>query len=67
MQIETSDYDKSNVNRLLTALNHQEPDRVPHLELWVTSPAVYEYVLERKLPYTIGDAREGRTVDHAGG
>ena len=59
MQIQTSDYDKSNVNRLLTALNHQEPDRVPHIELWVTSPAVYEYVLERKLPYTIGDAAEG--------
>ena len=59
MQIQTSDYDKSNVNRLLTALNHQEPDRVPHIELWVTSQAVYEYVLERKLGYTIGDAAEG--------
>ena len=59
MQIQTSDYDKSNVNRLLTALDHREPDRVPHIELWVTSPAVYEYVLERKLPYTIGDAAEG--------
>jgi len=59
MQIQTSDYDKSNVNRLLTALNHQEPDRVPHIELWVTSQAVYEYVLERKLLYVIGDAAEG--------
>lgn len=59
MQIQTNDYDKSNVNRLLTALNHQEPDRVPHIELWVTSQAVYEYVLERKLGYTIGDAAEG--------
>jgi uroporphyrinogen decarboxylase len=59
MQIQTSDYDKSNVKRLLTALNHQEPDRVPHIELWVTSQAVYEYVLERKLGYTIGDAAEG--------
>ncbi len=59
MQIQTSDYDRSDVNRLLTALNHQEPDRVPHIELWVTSQAVYEYVLERKLGYTIGDAAEG--------
>ncbi len=51
--------DKSDVNRLLTALNHQEPDRLPHLELWVTNQAVYEYVLERKLDYKIGDAAEG--------
>jgi len=59
MKIQSSDYDKSNVNRLLTALNHQEPDRLPHIELWVTSQSVYEYVLERKLPYRIGDAAEG--------
>jgi uroporphyrinogen decarboxylase len=32
---------------------------VPHIELWVTSKAVYEHVLERKLEYTIGDAAEG--------
>jgi uroporphyrinogen decarboxylase len=59
MQIQTSDYDKSNVHRLLTALSHQEPDRVPHIELWVTSQDVYEYVLERELGYVIGDAAEG--------
>ena len=59
MEIQTSVYDKSDINRLLTALNHQEPDRVPHIELWVTSQAVYEYILERKLPYIIGDAAEG--------
>jgi len=59
MEIKTSDYDRSDVNRLLTALNHQEPDRLPHVELWVTSQAVYEYVLERKLDYVIGDAAEG--------
>src|SRR5210317_777305 len=58
MQIQTGLY-KSNINRLLTALNHQEPDRLPHIELWVTSQAVYEYILERKLDYTIGDAAEG--------
>jgi uroporphyrinogen decarboxylase len=59
MEIQTSDYDKSNVDRLLTALNHQEPDRLPHMELWVTSQSVYEHVLERKLGYKIGDAAEG--------
>ena len=56
MEIKTSDYDRSDVNRLLMALNHREPDRLPHVELWVTSQAVYEYVLERKLDYVIGDA-----------
>ncbi len=59
MKLPTTDYDKSDVNRLLKALNHKEPDRVPHIELWVTSKAVYEYVLERELDYTIGDAAEG--------
>jgi uroporphyrinogen decarboxylase len=54
-----ADYAKSDVNRLLTTLRHQEADRLPHIELWVTSQSVYEYVLERKLPYTIGDAAEG--------
>ena len=59
MEIQTSDYDKSNVQRLLTAFHHQEPDRLPHIELWVTNRAVYEYVLERKLEYEIEDAAEG--------
>jgi hypothetical protein len=54
-----NDTAKSDVNRLLKAFRHQEVDRLPHLELWVTSQAVYEYVLERRLPYTIGDAAEG--------
>ncbi len=49
MKFPTNDYDKSDVNRLLTTLRHQEADRVPHIELWVTSQAVYEYVLERKV------------------
>jgi uroporphyrinogen decarboxylase len=59
LKINTSEYDRSDINRLLKALNHQEPDRIPHLELWVTSKAVYEYVLERELAYSIGDAAEG--------
>ena len=59
MKLPTTDYEKPDVNRLLKALNHEEPDRVPHLEMWVTSKAVYEHVLERKLEYTIGDAAEG--------
>ncbi len=53
------DYDKPDVNRLLKAFRHQEADRLPHIELWVTSQAVYEYVLECKLTYAIGDAAEG--------
>ena len=59
MKILTSNYDRSDINRLLTTINHQEPDRVPHLELWVTSQSVYEHILERKLGYRIGDAAEG--------
>jgi len=49
----------SDINRLLTALRHREPDRVPHLENWVTSKSVYEYVLERRLDYDVEDARVG--------
>ncbi|MGQ9793908.1 MAG: substrate-binding domain-containing protein [Anaerolineae bacterium] len=44
-----SDQDSPNVTRLLRVLQHQEADRVPHLNLWVTSRAVYEYVLGRPL------------------
>jgi LacI family transcriptional regulator len=54
-----SDYEKSNINRLLRVLSHQEADRLPHLEFWVTSQAVFEYVLEHKLEYHIIDARVG--------
>ena len=54
-----SDYNKSDINRLLTTLSHGEPDRVPHLENWVTSQPVYEYVLGRKLDYDVADARVG--------
>ena len=53
------DYNKSDINRLMKALRHEEADRVPHLEFWVTSQEVYEYVLERELPYKIGDAALG--------
>jgi uroporphyrinogen decarboxylase len=59
MAIIISSYEKSDASRLYKALNHQEPDRIPHIELWVTSQAVYEYVLKRKLDYAIGDAAEG--------
>lgn len=56
---ETFAYDKSDINRLLKTLKHQEADRIPHLELWVTSQEVYEYVLERKLDYNIYDCVKG--------
>jgi len=41
--------DKPDVGRLLKALQHQEPDQVPHFEFQVVSKRVYEYVLEHKL------------------
>ena len=45
--LETFDYEKSNVNRLLQAMRHQEPDRIPHLEFWVTSQTVFEELARR--------------------
>jgi hypothetical protein len=38
--------------RLLAALSHQPADRIPRLEFWVTSAAVYEYVLGRPIAAT---------------
>ena len=52
-------YDRSDVNRLLKAMRHQEADRIPHLEFWVTSQSVFEYVLEKPLDYAIVDAALG--------
>jgi hypothetical protein len=52
-------YDDPDINRLLTAFRHEEADRVPHLEFWVTSKPVYEYVLGRQLDYEIVDAAVG--------
>ena len=52
-------YGKSDVNRLLKALRYQEPDRVPHLDLWVESKQVYEYVLEREVEYGVASAKIG--------
>lgn len=54
-----SGYDRPDINRLLTVLRHGEADRLPHLELWVTSKPVYEYVLGRTLKYDVEDARVG--------
>jgi len=58
-QNNNSPYDRSDINRLLKALQHQETDRIPHLEFWVTSQSVFEYVLEHKLEYDIVDASVG--------
>ena len=44
-----SAFEKSDVGRLLTVLQHQEADRIPHLELGIASKGVYEYVLEREI------------------
>jgi LacI family transcriptional regulator len=54
-----ADYDKSDANRLLKALQYQEADRVPHLELLVSSRAVYEYVLEHELEQEVSIAEIG--------
>jgi LacI family transcriptional regulator len=51
MPYRAGDYDKSDVGRLLAVLRHREADRVPHIELEITSKPVYEYVLERELEY----------------
>ncbi|MEZ4769386.1 MAG: uroporphyrinogen decarboxylase family protein [Caldilineales bacterium] len=56
---ETNSYERSDVNRLLKAMRHEEADRIPHLEFWVTSQTVFEYVLEKKLDYDIVDAALG--------
>ncbi len=51
--------EKSDINRLLKAFRHQEADRIPHLEFWVTSKPVFEYVLDKTLEYDIEDASVG--------
>jgi len=54
-----SDYDKSDVSRLLKVLQHQEADRLPHFELWLTSQSAYEFVLEREPIYDTVDTQIG--------
>jgi LacI family transcriptional regulator len=57
------DYDRPDVNRLLRVLQHREADRLPHFDVWVTSRAVYEYVLGRELDYPLATQRpEGQPV-----
>lgn len=53
---------KADVNRLLQALQHRQPDRLPYLELRVDSRAVYEYVLQREPNYEVLDERSGIPV-----
>ena len=54
-----STFEKSVVGRLLTVLQHQESDRIPHLELGIASKGVYKYVLERELETNSGHAGLG--------
>ena len=56
----SSGIDKPDAGRLLKALEHQEPDRVPHFEFQVTSRRVYEYVLEHKLETELAATGIGR-------
>ncbi len=55
-------YDHSDIDRLLKALRHQEPDRIPHLEFWISSRSVYEYVLERPLENQCPDEKTGEPL-----
>jgi len=55
-----SGFVKSDVDRLLTVLQHREADRVPHLGLGIASKAVYEHILERPLAYGGASAGAGR-------
>jgi uroporphyrinogen decarboxylase len=54
-----AEHDRPDVNRLLKVLTHQEADRVPYLEFMIANQSVFEYVLERKLEYAVGDGRPG--------
>ena len=54
-----SPFEKSDVGRLLTVLQHREADRIPHLELGIASKAVYKYVLEREVEVSGGYAGLG--------
>jgi hypothetical protein len=42
---------KPDVNRVLQSLRHEEADRLAHVELELTSRAIYEFVLEREVEY----------------
>ncbi len=54
------EHERSDVNRLLRVLRHQEADRLPHLALGpAVAQSVIEYVLERKLDYNISYSHEG--------
>ena len=44
-------FERSNVKRVLTVLQHGVPDRVPHVELQMGGKAIYEYALERELKH----------------
>lgn len=57
-----SSYDHADIGRLLKALRHQEADRIPHLEFWVNSRAVLEYVLERPLVNQNPDEKTGEPL-----
>lgn len=48
-----TEHDRSDVGRLLRVLRHQEADRLPYLALHVHSQPLVEYVLERKLDYSV--------------
>lgn len=57
-------YFDPDITRLLKPFTHQEADRVPFLEYWITNQEVFEYVLGRKLDYKVASAygEESHTI-----
>ena len=53
---------ESDVQRLLDALAGRRTDRLPHLEFWFGSKALYEHILERKLAADTVDGSSGELV-----
>jgi LacI family transcriptional regulator len=49
---------QSAVNRLIEALQHRESDRVPHIEVHVSSQQLYEYILEHEVEMPISPEDE---------
>ena len=55
---------KSDVARLLATLQHKSADRVPYLEMWIDSPALYAHVLDRPAQPDRSSGRPFTPEDH---
>lgn len=50
---------KTGEERILKALEHRQADRVAHIEPWITSRSLFQYVLERELRIDTADRSNG--------